>query len=120
MFKSKLFCIGNSSSFKHLPRIFCHLNSGEITEKGYQKRLGYLWDKYQVYLKESRQGNVQGRHLLSVIRLQHQPIRAENTLSLSDSDLDNIIRIGSKPESNLPWEKLGVFRKIKKVLGRYF
>ncbi|XP_022336372.2 N-acetylglucosamine-1-phosphotransferase subunits alpha/beta-like [Crassostrea virginica] len=89
--------------------------NGEITEKGYQKRLGYLWDKYQVYLKESRQGNVQGRHLLSVIRLQHQPIRAVNTLSLSDSDLDNIIRIGSKPESNLPWEKLGVFRKIKKV-----
>lgn len=44
-------------------------------------------------------------------------MRKENTLSLVDIDLDNVIREGSEPESNLPWERLGVFRKLKKVLA---
>ncbi|XP_061181061.1 N-acetylglucosamine-1-phosphotransferase subunits alpha/beta-like isoform X2 [Saccostrea echinata] len=85
------------------------LENGEITEKGFQLKQGLLWKKYQSYLEESRQGNIQRRSLLSVIRMRPQPIR---DLALTEEDLDDVIRMGSEPESNLPWEKLGVFSKL--------
>lgn len=90
---------------------------GELTEKGFHIKQASLWDRYQKYLQENHQEVFQGRGLLSVIRMQNQPIRKENTLSLVDVDLDNVIRAGSEPERNLPWERLGVFKKLKEVLA---
>ncbi|XP_062580822.1 N-acetylglucosamine-1-phosphotransferase subunits alpha/beta-like [Saccostrea cucullata] len=84
------------------------LENGEITEKGFQLKQSLLWKKYQRYLEESKQGSIQRRSLLSVIRMR-QPIR---DVVQTEGDLDDVIRMGSEPESNLPWERLGVFRKL--------
>ncbi|XP_048726912.2 N-acetylglucosamine-1-phosphotransferase subunits alpha/beta-like isoform X2 [Ostrea edulis] len=88
------------------------LNHGEITEKGFQLKMGLLWEKYQQYLQESKPTGYQRRSLLSIIRMRHQPVREEDKLRLTDKELTDVIRTGSEPESNLPWEKLGVFRNV--------
>uniref|UniRef100_K1PK27 N-acetylglucosamine-1-phosphotransferase subunits alpha/beta n=1 Tax=Magallana gigas TaxID=29159 RepID=K1PK27_MAGGI len=98
---------------EELKSIQQQFESGELTEKGFHIKQASLWDRYQKYLQENHQEVFQGRSLLSVIRMQNQPIRKENTLSLVDVDLDNVIRAGSEPERNLPWERLGVFKKLK-------
>lgn len=98
---------------EELKSIQQQFESGELTEKGFHIKQASLWDRYQKYLQENHQEVFQGRGLLSVIRMQNQPIRKENTLSLVDVDLDNVIRAGSEPERNLPWERLGVFKKLK-------
>lgn len=74
--------------------------------------MGLLWEKYQQYLQESKPTGYQRRSLLSVIRMRHQPVREEDKLRLTDKELTDVIRTGSEPESNLPWEKLGVFRNV--------
>jgi hypothetical protein len=38
---------------------------------------------------------------------------------MSDRELGDVIRAGSEPESNLPWEKLGVFRNVMEASGEY-
>lgn len=110
------------------------LTDGELTEKGFMIQLQMIWQKLQILQKQNNNGNdvqqpiVQEnnngqRRLLSVIGSSVVMETNQNgyLMELKDEEaekerLRNVI-INDRPfvlDSNLPWEKDGVFDKIQK------